>query len=79
MASGEIFLPLIGAVKVAGLTQEEAEQLITRVTRNMVCYRARHGLIHSGTGKRAILPDSLPITLAASNRAAGRHSSCEIT
>ncbi len=30
MASGEIFLPLIGAVKVAGLTQEEAEQLITR-------------------------------------------------
>ena len=29
MASGEIFLPLIGAVKVAGLTQEEAEQLIT--------------------------------------------------
>ncbi len=30
MASGEIFLPLIGAIKVAGLTQEEAEQLITR-------------------------------------------------
>jgi polysaccharide export outer membrane protein len=30
MASGEIFLPLVGAVKVAGLTQEEAEQLITR-------------------------------------------------
>lgn len=30
MSSGEIFLPLIGAVKVAGLTQEEAEQLITR-------------------------------------------------
>ena len=30
MASGEIFLPLIGAIKVAGLTQEEAGQLITR-------------------------------------------------
>jgi len=29
MSSGEIFLPLIGAIKVAGLTQEEAEQLIT--------------------------------------------------
>lgn len=30
MASGEIFLPLIGAVQVAGLTQEEAEHLITQ-------------------------------------------------
>lgn len=29
-SNGDIVLPLIGAVKVAGLTQEEAEQLITR-------------------------------------------------
>lgn len=30
MTNGQIFLPLIGAVKVAGLTTEEAEQLIAR-------------------------------------------------
>lgn len=30
MTNGQIFLPLIGAVEVAGLTAEEAEQLIAR-------------------------------------------------
>jgi len=29
-ASGDVFLPLVGAVQVKGLTQEEAQQLITR-------------------------------------------------
>lgn len=29
-ASGDVFLPLVGAVQVKGLTQDEAQQLITR-------------------------------------------------